>query len=54
MELLLGYAFCWQRYAMGADQPLLYQKALNDAPLYYDRDVARQPLNLVLKTIQGR
>ena len=45
MELLLGYAFCWQRYAIGADQSLLYQKALNGAR--YDGDVVRQSLNLV-------
>jgi hypothetical protein len=51
MELLLGYAFCWQRYAIGADQSLLYQKALNGAR--YDGDVVRQSLNLVLKTIKA-
>jgi hypothetical protein len=51
IELLLGYAFCWQRYAIGADQPLLYQKALNG--VRYDGDVARQSLNLVLKTAKA-
>ena len=51
VELLLGYAFCWQRYAIGTNQPLVYQKALNGAR--YDSDVARQSLNLVLKTIKA-